>query len=121
MLTGIVALILIHFVADFVLQTQVMAQNKSSSNKWLLYHVIIYILPFSLMNLIFDNIAVTLIFMVANMSLHFVTDYVSSRVAKQYWEKKDVHNFFVVIGADQMIHMLTLVLTFAWLYGTWQL
>jgi hypothetical protein len=47
----------------------------------------------------------------ANAAAHCVTDYVTSRITRRLWAQKRVHDFFVVIGLDQAIHMATMVAT----------
>ena len=108
-LLPLIGIILIHLLSDFFLQSQDMAINKSTSNKWLMYHVTVYSLPF----LVFFGWKYAAI----NWVLHFWTDYVSSRTSKHFWEKGDMHNFFVVVGTDQAIHMLCLIGTYVWLFG----
>jgi hypothetical protein len=43
---------------------------------------------------------------------HFITDYATSRIGKPFWEKKDYHTGFVVVGADQVLHYLQLIYTY---------
>lgn len=102
MINTICLLILVHWIADFIFQTDKMAINKSSNNLWLFKHVALYalfLLPFGPL------------FATVNFGAHFLTDYVSSRVSSFFWKKNDRHNFFVAIGADQALHMLVLILT----------
>ena len=98
----VLKLILTHFIADFVLQTDEMAKGKSKSNKWLLIHVGAYAAPF-----LFFGFKFALL----NGCIHFLVDWYTSRLSSYMWEKGRVHDFFTVIGADQAIHMFTLVIS----------
>ena len=108
----ILFVLLIHFLADFGLQTNEQATNKSSSIKYLAYHVGVY----SLIWLIaawfyFDYFILALAFSAITFIFHFATDYVTSRVGKPYWAKQDLHNGFVIVGFDQVLHYIQLFLT----------
>lgn len=103
---NILILIWLHFLADFILQSDAMVKNKSKSNKWLLYHIIVYSIPFTIFGWLFA---------IVNGIAHGITDYVTSRITSKLWAKGKVHWFFVVIGLDQAIHLTTLILTFQYL------
>jgi hypothetical protein len=105
----VLILLFTHFYADFILQTDYQAKNKSSSNKVLLLHVSIYSLPFIAISLF---LGLPLVYGPLNAALHFCTDYVTSRITKRLWLNKQVHWFFVVIGLDQFLHYAGLLLTY---------
>lgn len=107
MIGSILALIWLHFIADFVLQTDKMAINKSSNNLWLGFHVLVYttvLLLFGWQFALLNGVA------------HFLTDWITSRVTSYLWKKEKRHWFFTVIGLDQAIHMTTLILIFNYFF-----
>lgn len=113
----IYGLIFTHWLADFVCQTDEMAKNKSKSNFWLGYHVLVYggvLWAFCIADLIMhgDRFEVHAAFTVINVLIHFSIDFVTSRVTSKLWAKGEVHNFFVVVGFDQALHMATLYFTY---------
>lgn len=98
----VLEVIWLHFFSDFVLQSDTMAKNKSSSNKWLLIHCAIYTAPFLWFGWKYAAI---------NGAAHFVTDWITSRGTAALWQKGERHWFFVLIGLDQAVHMTALVAT----------
>jgi hypothetical protein len=118
--TIFIGIILIHFLADFGLQTNDQAVNKSSSNTWLTYHVGVYSIVWLVAAYCFlfpDDPLLSLAFSMITYVLHFVTDWITSRIGKPFWEKKDLHNGFTVVGFDQVLHYIQLVLTYEFLYN----
>lgn len=131
-------LMVLHFVADFILQSREMGKKKSSELKWLAYHLAIQFTVFCLVGWKFA---------LANALIHGVIDWhiwkgykiiahyrlmrradLSSwmngnlniphevRRAEKYGELlKDFqywedHWFYTTIGFDQLLHMSTLVI-----------
>lgn len=106
----VVWLLFIHWVADFVFQSDWMAKNKSKSNDALLIHCFAYGAVIGVMTL-------NPLFGLINGTIHFPVDYVTSRINSKLWEAKQVHWFFVSIGFDQFIHFVTLILTAYMMFG----
>lgn len=106
---ALAALLALHWVADFVLQTHWQATNKSKRNDALLAHVATYTGALALGSLaLFGPGLAVAAFVLVNGFLHFGTDWCTSRWSSRLWARQDWHNFFVVIGLDQLIHQATL-------------
>ena len=111
-------MLLIHFLADFGLQTHEQATKKGEGtsfyNKWLFYHVGVYTLIWSVALLILPLPAVEnpvvrwVLFTVYVFITHYITDWITSRTSKPFFSNGDFHNGFVVVGFDQLVHYLTL-------------
>jgi hypothetical protein len=110
-------IIVVHFLADFCLQTHEQAMGKGEGwtlwNTWLFYHVSTYsIIWFITILALEDSLRSAFIFTLITYVSHYITDWVTSRIGKPFWEKKDYHNGFVVVGFDQILHYVQLYYTF---------
>ena len=116
----ILYIMFLHFLGDFVFQTDKMAQGKAHSLKWLLFHILTYgsILLIGLGTHSYYSIMYfpevlsgILAYVASNVGLHMLIDFFTSKITSYYWAKKKTHEFFVVIGLDQFLHFLCLYLT----------
>ena len=128
-LTIPVSLLIVHFIGDFLLQSDWMALNKSKKWEVLMVHAFVYGMCFAPWGSQFA---------VITYSAHFFTDAITSRITSKLWfmeprlienevgEQFNVwipkdpnprHWFFVMIGLDQLIHCLTLAVTYYYLFG----
>ena len=107
----IYVIILAHWIADFICQTNWMAQNKSKSYKALSLHILSYTIALALSMFLLTWNHNSFLYALINGAVHFVVDAITSRITSKLYAKGDIHNFFVVIGLDQAIHMATLVAT----------
>ena len=104
--------LLLHWYADFVVQTDKQAKGKSSNNWQLLAHTSSYSLIITICTYILywtnsfgaQYWYIPLIFGIIQFVTHTVIDYITSRINKKLWEDGYVHEFFVMIGFDQFIH-----------------
>lgn len=115
----LITFLICHWIFDFHLQTDEMAKNKSKSNTALLDHVNTYVIGLWLMGFLnwkyFSGFGWIVVFVIINYIAHFLTDWVTSRATSALYKEERYHDFFVVVGADQMIHYVTLFGTFIWL------
>jgi uncharacterized membrane protein len=126
----VLSILFLHWVADFVLQTDEDAKNKSKSMNHLLNHTFTYsffwlipMIGILLVDLQMENpiMAIALAFMFCSITLlfHTITDYFTSRLNTRLWIAERVHDFFVSVGFDQWLHYLQLFLTYkgiTWFY-----
>lgn len=105
-------IILIHYLADFGLQTHQQSKMKSEKFIYLLDHTFVYSAVWFIAALVFLPIDQAALFALITLVAHTITDFFTSRISKTYFAKKDIHNGFSVIGFDQMLHYLQLHYTF---------
>lgn len=113
----VLSVLLMHWFADFVLQTDWQANNKSKAWIPLLSHTGIYSLfwiPFCFFYF-GPNLISTLSFVFITFIAHTATDYFTSRLNAKLWRENKVHYFFVSIGFDQLLHYAQLFLTIHYL------
>ena len=126
-LTEIFAIIIIHWIADFVLQTDKQAKGKSKNWNDLLSHTLTYTFVWFIVgfiyihlndiNNIFTQFQVKILFLFTFITFiaHTITDYFTSRLNSRLWAEGKVHNFFVSVSADQVYHYIQLFLTYYYL------
>lgn len=114
MLAAYIILLGTHYVADYVVQTEWQAENKWQDNLALWSHCSTYTVCLMIPALLIWGFSAAP-FILLNYGLHFATDYCTSRVTHSLWEQRRTHDFFVVLGLDQLIHQLTLAATM-WLF-----
>ena len=111
-------LLILHFMADFVLQNDWMATNKSKNVWALTVHVLVYTGMFAFALLfIHDSVGLNYyvswkqfwLFVGMLAGLHFITDALTSRITSDLWAKGERHWFFVMIGLDQLLHVWQLI------------
>lgn len=125
---AVIALLLAHFISDFMLQTHYMSTKKSESISALTQHIVTYTLAFFI---IFGTswyflyfffglgipasiwLKITIGISIVNGIFHYFIDFVTSKITKYLWNKKQYHNFFVIIGLDQLLHTSLLVISLA--------
>lgn len=114
-LVEIFSILLIHWFADFVIQTHWQATNKSKNNIALTSHVLSYSVVWFIISstyLVLTNNPFIMLFPVITFICHWVTDYYTSRLNSKLYAKGDIHNFFVSVGFDQVLHYVQLFLTY---------
>lgn len=123
---NILLIIIGHYIADFVLQNEKIAINKSKNSNVLFNHAVYYSSAWFII-LLFNNIDIDLfkilIFVIITFIFHFSTDFISSRITSRLFKKKifytNIPNFgaFSIIGLDQVFHYVQLFLTFKLIYN----
>lgn len=122
MIWSILFILFVHWVSDFVLQTHNMSTKKNSSNYYLSVHVGVYtfttivmwVIVFAFTSIHISSLGVFLSFLTIFIS-HWITDYFTSRLTSRLYKEERYHDFFVVIGFDQVLHYSQLLITFNYL------
>jgi len=119
----IIIILVVHFLADFVLQSHKSASRKHKDIGALLEHTISYSLPWLIiMALIYYSVddpnffIKGVLFTLVTFVSHTIIDYCTSKLGMHLLiisrKKENYHNYFVNIGFDQLLHTVLLFTTY---------
>lgn len=116
-LTSLFFILLIHYLADFGLQTHYQATNKYRGDGALFAHVGVYSVVWLLALWTYTgDIKNSLLFAAITFIAHAITDVITANIGKPFWSKEDYHNGFAVVGADQLLHYCQLIFLYTFLF-----
>lgn len=109
---AVVTLLIMHWLFDFVCQSDEMVINKSTSLKWLSIHVGVYSIGLFIFAFFFLSPLDALSWAIFNAFLHFCVDDNTSKLGAYFWKKDMRRWFFVTVGFDQLFHYFCLFTTY---------
>jgi hypothetical protein len=123
-ITTICLLLVAHYVADFVCQTDWMARNKSEKFLPRVTHACVYSIVLFMFMIFALPLVSALLFVIFNGIVHYYVDKFSSRVTSRLskegkYGSNTIPNFgmFSIIGLDQLIHYLVLFISLVYILG----
>lgn len=120
----VLAILFVHWIADFVFQTDKEAKGKSKEFKYLISHTVTYSLIFGMFMCIYviastplysyNHNGIKLIgsFSVITLVAHTIQDHITSRINAKLYANGKIHEFFVSVGFYQFLHFAQLLITF---------
>lgn len=117
-LTLLVLLVLKHFIADFILQTDTMVREKGTYGaKGGLHHSFIHgILTALVMLPLTESVILALFIGLVDAIAHYHIDWAKMNISKHYTPADK--QFWFWLGVDQMLHYLTYIGIIAWVIST---
>lgn len=96
-----------------------MAVNKSKNLYWLTIHVLAYSTVTTILWIQFSPLIIDIpyIFLITFIT-HWLTDLITSRLAAYFKRKNNESLYYKTLGIDQLIHSITLLLTYNYLIKT---
>ncbi len=103
-------LLLAHWFGDYVFQSSDMALQKSHSLKWLGIHTGVYTIVILVFCFFIFSFKTALLYVAINGVIHGITDFFTSKAAAKHI--KNPRRFYPILGFDQLLHTVTLYLTY---------
>ncbi len=122
----ITAMLFVHWVADFVCQSDGVAKGKSSSISKLSQHIAVYLLVFAVGTFLTvidlddgvnsewffkEGFPSFWVFVFINVGSHFFIDFITSRASKLEFERGNTGTAFKIIGFDQFLHVAIILIS----------
>jgi hypothetical protein len=113
----IIYVLFVHFVSDYVFQSNSIIEYKSKHWVWLMIHVLSYISILTVGILIGSlffkyNLGFIWKFLLININAHWITEYFTSRRIEKYRKKSKTRNMMLLIGLEQFIILSAIFLSF---------
>ena len=114
----VLGILFVHWMGDFVLQTDKQAKGKSSDWGLLLEHTLTYTIIWFPFLCVYSGHYSELSgrdiwdFMIITMLFHTIQDAITSRINTKLFKAGKTHLFFVSVGFDQFLHFAQLLITF---------
>jgi hypothetical protein len=105
-----------HFIADFLVQNNYTSANKGKDIKALSLHVGLYFLGMCMTLLVYPSLSL-LLYCAVNAVLHYFVDGLTSPYSAKFYELSNKKKFFLLLGFDQMVHMLCLSVTYGVMFA----
>lgn len=114
-LTSAALLCAVHFMADFPLQLHTWATRKHCSFEALVAHVCTYTAVLTFFAGCWDSRPdLCVMWGLGNGVAHLIVDFITSRLSQHYSNQGRQRARFMVLGADQLVHHLCLLLSWCW-------
>lgn len=117
-------IVITHYIADFIFQDEKWAVGKSKSFSSLVQHTtmysIIWVFP---VHIISEDFFKSLVFVLITFIAHTITDYFTSKIVSKRFSDEyygsPIPNLgaFSIIGFDQVLHYIQLIITWNWLFS----
>lgn len=111
----LILLLIKHYIADFLLQSDWMAYGKGKLTNWfipLLSHCLIHgVLTFCVI-IIFYSLPIALLYGIIDTVIHFIIDRIKAHPKLGGRWNPNERNFWLALGADQLAHNLTYVVIY---------
>lgn len=113
----ILILLVLHLIADFLLQGSSFSKRKGTKISYLFLHVGIYTLLFIILSPILLSLTIIqgLIFSGINGFSHLIIDFVTSKLKHKFWKKNETV-YVLLITLDFVLHMAILLGTYIYLF-----
>ena len=108
-LSFVLLVLAVHWIGDYLFQTNAIADHKGKSLLWLGLHVLIYSLTLIVFAFFVFTWQKAFQYVLINGVFHFITDLLTSKLHSRF--RNNPRIFYPVMGFDQLIHTVTLVST----------
>ena len=109
-INAVMIFLVIHYIADFLMQHPWIANNKSKRSLPLLAHVFIHGALIGTGSFFLYGYSASLTaFILINTVSHGVVDYNTSRISSRLFKEEKYYKFFNILGIDQLTHQLVMI------------